>query len=228
MVWGMAMHGGRLYYAVADGPQIWSVGIKLDGTFADDPRWELDVAGPRQHESRLRYRVRRCQGRMILAQRGLQHGSYDYSVFAEPKQSSVVRYRREIPDDPATPGTWVPVPEEYAIGFRPDGRNTTGGIALGYGYDASGQPRPGSCNQFLWTTGESLRDNPALAAQLAAGGPAVVHGLQGNDRDLVRPANDPPFQSYFTDYDGKFDDPDQSGTHGRRRDLAVLRRRSGL
>ena len=88
------------------------------------------------------------QGRMILAQRGRQRGSYDYSVFAEPLQSSVVRYRREIPDDPATPGTWVPVPDEYAIGFRPDGRNTTGGIALGYGYDQLGQMRVGACNEY--------------------------------------------------------------------------------
>ena len=213
MVYGLAMHGGRLYYAVADGPQIWSVGINLDGTFANDPRWELDVAGLASTNpvSDIAFDN---EGRMILAQRGLQRGSYDYSVFAEPKQSSVVRYRREIPDDPATPGTWVPVPEEYAIGFRPDSRNTTGGIALGYGYDASGQPRLGSCNRFLWTAGESLRDNPALAAQLGAGGPAVVHGLQGNDRDLVRPANDPPFQSYFTDYDGKFDDPANQGHMG--------------
>ena len=213
MVWGMAMHGGRLYYAVADGPQIWSIGIKLDGTFGSDPRWELDVAGLASTNpvSDIAFDN---EGRMILAQRGTQRGSYDYSVFAEPKQSSVVRYRREIPDDPATPGSWVPVPDEYAIGFRPDGRNTTGGIALGYSYDASGQPRRGSCNQFLWTTGESLRDNPALAAQLGAGGPAVVHGLQGNDRDLVRPANDPPFNSYFTDYDGQFEDPADQGHMG--------------
>ena len=213
MVWGMAMHGGRLYYAVADGPQIWSVGINLDSTFANDPRWELDVAGLASTNP-VSDIVFDDAGRMILAQRGLQRGSYDYSVFAEPKPSSVVRYRREIPDDPATPGSWVPVPDEYAIGFRPDGRNTAGGIALGYGYDASGQPRRGSCNQFLWTTGDSLRDNPASGAQFGAGGPAMVHGLQGNDRDLVRPANDPPFQSYFTDYDGKFDDPPNQGHIG--------------
>ncbi|MDH3582141.1 MAG: hypothetical protein OEM91_16145, partial [Hyphomicrobiales bacterium] len=49
-VWGLAYHGGRLYYAVADGPQIWSVGIAEDGSFAGDPRWELDVAaGSKRH-----------------------------------------------------------------------------------------------------------------------------------------------------------------------------------
>ncbi len=30
-VWGLAVHQGRLYYAVAAGPQIWSVGIGRDG-----------------------------------------------------------------------------------------------------------------------------------------------------------------------------------------------------
>ena len=41
-------------------------------------------------------------------------GSYDYSVFADAKQSVVFRFKREIPDDPATPGIWVPIPDEYA------------------------------------------------------------------------------------------------------------------
>ena len=212
-VGGMAVHGGRLYYAVAEGPQVWSVGIALDGSFRGDARWELDVAGLASSNP-VTDIVFDPSGRMILAQRGTQRGSFDYSVFAEPKTSSVVRYTREIPDDPTTPGTWVPVPEEYAVGFRPDQRNTDGGVALGYGYDATGAVRGGSCNAFLWTTGEALRDDPALAAQLSAGGPATVDGLQGNDASLVKPANSPPFSSYFTDYDGNFDHPERQGWMG--------------
>lgn len=212
-VGGMAVHGGRLYYAVAEGPQVWSVGIALDGSFRGDARWELDVAGLASSNP-VTDIVFDPSGRMILAQRGTQRGSFDYSVFAEPKTSSVVRYTREIPDDPTTPGTWVLVPEEYAVGFRPDQRNTDGGVALGYGYDATGAVRGGSCNAFLWTTGEALRDDPALAAQLSAGGPATVDGLQGNDASLVKPANAPPFSSYFTDYDGNFDHPERQGWMG--------------
>ena len=213
MVWGMAVHGGRLYYAVADGPQIWSVGINLDGSFASDARWELDVTGLASANP-ISDMIFDGSGRMILAQRGLQRGSYDYSVFADPEQSSVVRYTREVPDDPATPSVWVATADEYAIGFRPDGHNATGGVALGYGYDTRGRMRNGACYQFLWSTGDSLRDNPAIADQLAAGGPAVVHGLQGNDEDLVRPDNDPPFISYFTDYDSTYDDPENQGHIG--------------
>lgn len=212
-VGGMAAYGGRLYYAVAEGPQVWSVGIELDGSFRADARWELDVAGLASTNP-VTDMVFDSTGRMILAQRGGQRGSFDYSVFAEPKTSSVVRYTREIPDDPATPGTWVPVPDEYAVGFRPDQRNTDGGVALGYGFDSNGVVRGGSCNAFLWTTGEALRDDPALAAQLAAGGPAIVDGLQGNDASLVKPANSPPFGSYFTDYDGNFDHPERQGWMG--------------
>jgi hypothetical protein len=214
MVWGLAMYAGRLYYSVAGAtPQIWSVSINLEGTFGNDPRWELDVASPAGN-SPVSDILFDNLGRMVLAQRGAQRASYDYTVFADPLQSSVLRFRREIPDDPTTPGNWVPLPEEYAIGFRPEERNTTGGIALGYDYDQNGQMRRGACNEYLWTTGESLRDNPALAAPLAAGGPAIVHGLQGNHRDLVRPANDPPFSSYFADYDGLFADPANQGHMG--------------
>ena len=125
-VYGLAMHGGRLYYAVAAGPQVWSIGINLDGTFANDARWELDVAGlPSTNE--ITNIVFDNEGRMILAQRGPQVGSYDYTVFAEPKTSSVVRYSREVPDDPSTPSTWVETPDSYAIGFRPEGYNASGG-----------------------------------------------------------------------------------------------------
>ena len=212
-VGGMAVYGGRLFYAVAEGPQVWSVGLSLDGSFRGDARWELDVSRPASSDP-ITDVVFDSTGRMILAQRGAQRGSFDYSVFAEPKTATVIRFTREIPDDPATPGIWAPVPDDYAIGFRPEQRNTNGGVALGYGFDNEGLMRPGSCNAFLWTTGEALRDDAALADRLAPGGPATVDGLQGNDAALVKPENTPPFSSYFTDYDGDFDHPERQGWMG--------------
>ena len=218
---GLAVHDGRLYYAVAAGPQIWSVGINLDGTFANDARWELDVTGlPSTNE--VTNIVFDGADRMILAQRGPQVGSYDYSVFAEPKTSSVVRYTRELPDDPSTPSIWVETPDTYAIGFRPAGENASGGIALGYGYDPGTQSIGGACSAFLWSTGDSLRDasaiTPALTPPLDP--PAQVHGLQGNDEQMVRPQNDPPLSSYFTDYDGNTGD-DQAPLQGHVGDVAI-------
>jgi hypothetical protein len=209
MVYGMAVFAGRLYYAVADKPEIWSIGIRLEGDFANDPRWEFDVPGvpPGALVTDLAFDN---QGRLLLALRGAPRGSYDYSVFAEKtKQTDVKRFRREVPDDPATPGYWVPAPEEYAIGFPEPFRNANGGVALGYGHEPSGAINR-SCSSFVWSTGENLRNNPALAA----GGPLEVHGLQGNSASLVRPQNAPPTTSYFVDYDGTFGDPERAGHVG--------------
>ncbi len=195
---GLAVHGGRLYYAVADGPAVWSVKINPDGSFGD-ARWELDVTGlPSTDE--ITHIVFDNSGRMILAQRGAQVGSYDYSSFVTPGNSSVVRYTHEFPDDPSTPSTWVETSDSYAIGFKPDGNNATGGVALGYAYDAASNSFDGACSATLWASGDSLRDNPAATPPL--GPPAQVSGLQGMDAGAVRPADDPPYKAFFTDFDG--------------------------
>ncbi len=212
-VWGVAVHGDRLYYATSDGPQIWSVGINHDGSLEVEGRWELDFdAGPKDYPiSDIAFDRK---GFMYLAQRGEITSSYDYSEFAEPRKAKVVRYWRETPDDPATSSIWVEKPQEYAIGFPGNYRNTSGGIDLGYGYDSEGRIVPGACDATLWTTGDDLRNNPALAPDLAAGGPPDVNGLQGNNKDLTRPQNEPPFLSYFVDYDDKFGDSQNKGHVG--------------
>jgi hypothetical protein len=218
MVWGMAMHDGRLYYAVAGGKQVWSIGLNSDGSFAGDARWELD-ASALPGDGPVTDMEFDNQGRMLLAQRGAPRGSYDYSVFAEPEKSSVVRYRRETPDDPATPGAWAPDADEYAIGMRPEHRRADGGIALGYAHDPlTGALQPGTCGTTLWSTGSRLRSsvNPDLLDDAAS--EADVHGLQANDASLVRPQNVPPTQSYFVDYDGLFGDAAKSGHAG---DIAI-------
>ncbi len=201
-VYGLAMRNGRLYYAVAEGPSIWSVGIKADGSFGT-PRWELDVTGlPSGNE--ITGITFDPAGRMLLAQRGLQVGSYDYSVFAEPGTSSVVRYAREFPDDPATPSRWIETPDSYAIGLPEGGTAASGGIALGYGYSSSEKAFTGACSATLWATGDALRANPDLTPPVE--GPTAVAGLQGVARTLVRPADDPPLHAFFADYDGNTDD----------------------
>ncbi|WP_119391985.1 hypothetical protein [Taklimakanibacter lacteus] len=200
-VWGLGLRAGRLYYAPFAGPEIWSVSINLDGTFGADPRREIEVSGtPGNHPiSDIAFDT---QDHLYVAQRGGIKGSYDYSVFADTKQSVVFRFAREIPDDEVTPGIWVPIPDEYAVGFPPDHRNTSGGVALGYGYDQAGAIRPGACDMTVWMSGDSLLDNP------------VTHGLQGSDRALTRPDNEPPAKSYFVGYDGRSGDPRQQGHVG--------------
>ena len=218
-VWGLAVHEGRLYYSVTSGPQIWSVGLTRDGDFSDNPRWELDVpaqAGPLP-VSDIAFSQ---SGAMILAQRALIAGSYDYSAFAQPGEPQVFRVWLKGPNDPPSPGRWKLTPEEYAVGFAGNSRNTNGGVALGYGYGTDGSLANTTCEASLWTTGQNLRNNAALRSQLEPGGPLLVHGLQGSPANAVRNANMPPSTSYFVDYDDRFDDPRASGHMGSVRILA--------
>jgi hypothetical protein len=223
-VWGLAVHEGRLFYSAGNGsatagPQIWSVGIAQDGGFAADPRLELDV--PAQPGPYPVSDIAFSQaGAMILAQRAPIAASYDYTAFTRPGEPRVLRYWLKDPNDPPSPGRWKPMPEEYAIGFAGTYRNTDGGVALGYGYGPDGMLSGAACEASLWSTGQNLRNNPALRSQLDPGGPLVVNGLQGSPANLVRSANEPPAISYFVDYDDKFDDASASGHIGSVRILA--------
>lgn len=212
-VWGLAMHNGRLYYSVMSGPQIWSVGIARDGSFAADPRWELDVpaqAGPLP-VSDIAFSQK---GAMILAQRGLVAGAYDYSAFTRPGEPQVFRVWLKGPNDPPSPGRWKLVPEEYAVGFAGTHRNTNGGVALGYGYGRDGILNANACEFSLWTTAQNIRNAPALKSRLDPGGPLVVHGLAGMPASPVRSFNEPPWTSYAVDYDEAFRDPRATGHLG--------------
>lgn len=212
-VWGLAVHDGRLYYSVVSGPQIWSVGIGRDGSFADDPRWELDVpaqAGPLP-VSDIAFSH---QGAMILAQRALIAGAYDYSAFTRPGEPKVFRVWLKGPNDPPSPGRWKLTLEEYAVGFAGNYRNTNGGVALGYGYGRDGALSANACEFTLWTTGQNLRNKPALKSELEPGGPLVVHGLAGVPASPVRDFNEPPWTSYAVDYNDAYRDPRAAGHVG--------------
>ncbi len=213
-VQGLETWNGRLYYTVNS--QVWSVRINDDGSFGAT-RWELDVTGlPSAND--LKNIVFDSKGRMILAQRGANTGAFDYTSLVEPSTSSVVRYEREFPDDDTTPGIWAPTPDSYAIGVAGEGNNAAGGLALGYGFDAESEEFNGACGTTLWATGDSLRDNADLDPPLA--GPAHVTGLQGVPRSWVRPLNDPPTLSAFTDFDGNTSD-DQATLTGHVGDVAM-------
>jgi hypothetical protein len=117
---------------------------------------------------------------MILAQRAPITGSYDYRALTRPGEPRVLRYRLKGADEPNTPSRWVAVPQEYAIGFAGNYRNGSGGIALGYGYGQDGTLDVAACESSLWSTGQNLRNNPAMRARLEPGGPLPVDGLQGS------------------------------------------------
>jgi hypothetical protein len=211
-VWGVAVHDGRVYYTVGDEAEVWSVGIGRDGGFAGDPRWELTVSA--EEDGAVTDIAFDNRGFMYLAQRGETDNRYDYSRFADSGKGEVLRYWRESPDDPATESIWVAAPETYAVGFPAGHRQSAGGIDLQYGYDAEGNFNRNACADTLVKTGDRLRDNPALADRLAAGGPLAVHGVQITSTSLVRPANEPPSGSWFVDFDSFYEDPEVKGHVG--------------
>ncbi|MDP1731605.1 MAG: VWA domain-containing protein [Devosia sp.] len=223
-VWGLAVHDGRLYYAVIDDSQIWSIGIDAtSGAFAGDPRWELDVP-KRPAKLPVSDIVFTQLGAMILAQRGEISSTYDYAGFAEPGAARLYRYWLESPDDPQTPSRWIEAPEEYAVGFGGDNRQTAGGVDLEYGFNRDGLLDLGYCEASLLTTGDDLRLDPDLADALLPGGPLAIDGLQGMPAGPVKPENTPPWASYMVDLDPVADDAE---VHGHVGDVAVYRRGCG-
>ncbi len=76
-VFGLAVHGRRLYYAVAEGLTIWSVGLNPDGSFGDDPVIELaaPAAAGDTEISKIAFDE---QGRMYLAERAAPTGAFDF------------------------------------------------------------------------------------------------------------------------------------------------------
>jgi hypothetical protein len=206
------VHGGRLYYSVDGGPEIWSVGLNTDGTFASDPRLEVSVKA--EEALPVASIAFDAAGRMIIAQRGEQKGPYDYQVFAEGGKAQVLRYKLEEPDNAATPGLWAPEAEEYAIGFPEGNRMSAGGLSAGYAFKADGSIDLGTCGGTLAVGGDALRQNSTLEAELAKGGATAIHGVQLVPSDLVRPQNVPPNQSTFVDFYAQSDDPEARGRTG--------------
>ena len=180
----------RLFYST-EGRLIWSVGIAQDGSFGTDARLEVEVvAQPGPYPvSDIAFSQ---AGWMLVARRAPIAASYDYSAFTGPGEPQVLRYWPKDANDPPSPGLWKPMPEEYAIGFAGTYRNTNGSVALGYGYGPDGMINTGACDAALWTTGQNLRNNPALRSQLEPGGPLLVNGLQGSPADMVRSATSRP------------------------------------
>ncbi len=203
---GMAVREGRLYYAVADGPQVWSVGIAEDGRFTGKARMEFNVgimpgSGPVTDMAFDR------SGRLYLAQRGEQRAGDDYSRFAETGKSSVVRFRLVASDEDGQDPIWVKDGDGYAIGAG-TGDQSNGGIALGFGHDDAGGLLTDKPDAMLWTTGDRLSSGDP------SDGVTDVNGLQGNDVSLLRPLQDATKQSYFIDYDGVLGDGPKASPMG--------------
>ena len=232
-VWGLATHDGRLYYAVAaghlalanagepeaDSGQIWSVGLDKDGDFAKDPRMEISLSGA-ANAAPVSDIVFAYDGAMIVAQRSVIGTTYGYDALAPYGVAHVNRFWREKPDDPETPSAWYQAPEEYAVGYAGDHRNSAGGVSLGYGYNPDGTIDLTACEDGIFLTGDMLRDFRQQDDLFVPGGPLNAHGLQISPKGPVRGFNVPPSISYFVNYTDRMGSMPVVGTVG---DVEVYR-----
>src|SRR6202011_537350 len=131
-VFGLAVWKDRLYYAVAEGPQVWSIGIGQDGAFTSDVRLEADVPAL-QDGVEITSITFDGLGNMYLAERGAVTGDYQLTNLASEGASRVLRFVPKPAGDTG-PGQWRQQPDQYAIGLPQPYNNANGGVALGYGY----------------------------------------------------------------------------------------------
>jgi hypothetical protein len=219
-VFGLATHAGRLYYAVAEGLRVWSVGLQADGRFAPDARIEVALP-PAAAATEIAKIVFDDEGRMYLAERPAPTGAQDFADLPIPSVGRLLRYAVIGVTATGQP-IWQPSPDEYAVGFPRDFRNDNGGVAIGYGYDADGRLDLRACGSFVWTTGEQLRAavDAKFAARLGAANTLAIDGLQGMPVWSIRRDGEPPWMSYFVDYAEAPPDPSARGHMG---DIAILR-----
>ena len=220
-IFGLAVYQNRLYYAVADGLQIWSVGLNSDGSFGTDAVIELAVP-PAPDPTEISKITFDEQGRMVLAERPGPTGAFDFEALAVPAIGRVLRYALIDTTAERSAPLAAGRPTNSPSDSRPSSDNGNGGVAIGYNYDANGNLNPGSCGGFCGRPAKICVTPrmPALSATLARSGALDVAGLQGNGSWLVRPANAPPLASYFIDYVDEYDDPAARGYMG---DIAIER-----
>ena len=220
LIFGLAAHDRRLYYAVADGLQIWSVGLSPDGAFGSDARLEIAVP-PSNGPTEISKIAFDAEGRIYLAERAAATGAFDFAALAQPAIGRVLRYAI-VGETADGQRIWQQTPDAYAIGFPEIFRNANGGVAIGYGHLENGVVNRDSCDGFLWTTGEQLRvsSDPKIAARLARGGEIHIDGLQGNPLWRILRDQEPPFVSYFIAYADAFPDP---ATRGHMGDIDIRR-----
>ncbi len=193
-VFALAVHHNRLFYSIAQGPQVWSVRINPNGTVSGNTRMEVEVPSL-QDGVEITSIAFDGEGRMYLAERGATTGDYSMYALANGGQNRVLRFL------PEGPGQWQPTTEQYSVGMAPNYNNADGGVALSYGYGQQGESSVvdfDACNATVWSTGGRLLDTGDPSA--APGTFPYVDGLQGNDTDLVQPQNTPPTASWFVDY----------------------------
>lgn len=201
-VTGLAVRDGRMFYAVAAGPEIWSVALNADGSFGTDPRLEtaVKVANPAASVVSITFDA---GGNMLVATRGAVKSARNYGQFVEPGSGQVLKFAKGADGSTAL---WSPEPQEFAIGAGAGNTGASGGLSVAHGYDADGAIDLTKCDATLAAGGDALAA-PDSDEQ-------SIHGLQINAVELVKPDNTPPTKSVFIDFDSRPGNKDERGHVG--------------
>ncbi len=167
LVYGLAVAKSRLFYAVYNGKdapsEIWSVALDKKGNFVKkSSRFELRLGGLKANMPVTDIAVTN-DGKMFLAQRALNVGSYSMQNFLNSVDAQVVVYHLKKPQDGRL-NRWYQEPQEYSIGLEAPYRKARGGVAIGYGYDIDGNIDYRKCGQSIWASGENVRKSAELSS----------------------------------------------------------------
>jgi hypothetical protein len=159
-IWGIVARADRLYYAVAEGPQIWSVGIKLDGTFAADARLELEVSGfDGRQITQIRFDREGNLFVALLAGLTVQH---EHGPSASRSKATLLRFRRQLGSPDANPH-WDKEPDVLPIGEAAIERAAL--FDLTYAQNETGDIDRANCRGALWTAGWKAQSNQRAQRQ---------------------------------------------------------------
>ncbi|WP_141693863.1 hypothetical protein [Methyloligella halotolerans] len=209
---GLTVHGGRLYYSVDQGPEIWSVGLEPDGAFAEDARSELEVKT--EQPVVVANIAFDAKGDMILGLRRPLKASYDYTAFTEPGSAKPLLFKLEQPDDPATPGIWSPEPQTYNVGTGPGNEAGAGGAGLQYAFTEDGSLDTQTCDASIVFSVEGIAEDGS------------GHGAQVSSTSAVEPA-DAPATSALINFSPKQDKPDLIGHVGDTQAFQICKGEAG-
>ena len=205
LVYGLAVAKSRLFYAVYNGKdapsEIWSVALDKKGNFVKkSSRFELRLGGLKANMPVTDIAVTN-DGKMFLAQRALNVGSYSMQNFLNSVDAQVVVYHLKKPQDGRL-NRWYQEPQEYSIGLEAPYRKARGGVAIGYGYDIDGNIDYTKCGQSIWASGENVRKSAELSSIFgedvngAIGMPVALNSV--NRPPLYSLYNSVGFNSYIS------------------------------
>jgi hypothetical protein len=148
-VWGIVVRTDRLYYAVSEGPQIWSVGLKVDGAFAGDARFEFEVPGLSDDAEIPQIRFDR-DGNMYVAVLGGSTVQHDHGKNGRRNYGRILRFKRQ-PGSPDANPRWEKEYQQLPVGNSNSAQAAL--LDLAYGLGDTGDIDKSNCRGTLWTSG---------------------------------------------------------------------------